>query len=192
MPPLEAKTAGVLLAGPTRMQDTPRVPSPSRSQRWGRPRSPTSVIGVRGPLSQPMLALLGLVRDHHGHAEETCTRRRKRRKRKGNRTDLFPLQGQGKRREVKKRGKRRKKKQQNLGEKGPGPVPARPAGRRGAGRSAGTSFRPRFLMFSFLALTKSKSFPYSSLRDTDSPWETARREGPRRGRAGPAPTSRCC
>lgn len=59
---------------------------------------------------QPMLALLGLVRDHHGHAEETCTRRRKRRERKGNRTDLFPLQGQGKKREVKKRGKKRRKK----------------------------------------------------------------------------------
>lgn len=32
---------------------------------------------------------------------------------------------------------------------------------------ADTSFSPRFLMFSFLALTKSKSFPYSSL------WERA-------------------
>lgn len=49
--------------------------------------------------------------------------------------------------------------------------PPQPAGQRfqrGTGNqpcSAGTSLRPRFLMFSFLAFTKSKSFPYSSLQD---------------------------
>lgn len=87
---------------------------------------------------QPMLALLGLVRDHHGHAEETCTRRRKRRERKGNRTDLFPLQGQGKKREVKKRGKKRRKKKKKAAESGrkrprPCPSPASRAQRSGSG-----------------------------------------------------------
>lgn len=83
-----------------------------RGQTWPCPLLPPSgprerdraVMVVRGALAHHA-GVTGLVRDHHSHAQETCTRRRKRTKRKGYRTDLFPLQGQGEKREVKKRRK---------------------------------------------------------------------------------------
>lgn len=146
----------------------------------GPERGTEQLWGLWGP-SHTTLGVTGLVRDHHSHAQETCTRRRKRRtKRKGYRTDLFPLQGQGEKREVKKRGK-----SSWILEEGSASA---------SGRVADTSFSPRFLMFSFLALTKSKSFPYSSL------WERARLGqgcwgapvGTARLAPQPTPTSQCC
>lgn len=71
-----------------------------------------------------------------------------------------------------------KKRRESEKEAGKLPAPSPPAERTGErlilSTHAGTSFNPRFLMLSFFALTKSNSFPYSSLREDAPCYQTAR------------------